>query len=67
MDYLVVENFSYPMEVKDIMNHFEQQLEIDSGVQLTAEQITELVPLLYKHPILRVLCSCLESYGYDSF
>lgn len=55
------------MSIEEIMNHFEHQLKIDEGVELTPEQKVELIPLLCKYPILRVLCSCLEGYGYDSF
>lgn len=67
MDKLVLTNDSPMMSTEEIMNHFEEQLKIDEGVELTPEQKAELIPLLCKHPILRVLCSCLESYGYDSF
>lgn len=66
MDKLVLDNF--PMySTEEIMDHFEQQLKIDDGLELTPQQKVEVISLLCKHPILRVLCGYLESYGYDSF
>lgn len=66
MNKLVLDNF--PMySTEEIMNHFEKQLKIDDGLELTPQQKVEVIHLLCKHPILKVMCGCLENYGYDSF
>lgn len=66
MDKLVLNDFPM-MSIKEIMDDFEEQLKIDDGVELTPQQKVEIIRLLCKHPILRVMCGCLESYGYDNF
>lgn len=66
MDKLVLNDFPM-MSIKEIMDDFEEQLKIDDGVELTPKQKVEIIRLLCKHPILRVMCGCLESYGYDNF
>lgn len=67
MDELVLTDDFPMMSIKDIMDHFEEQLKFDDGLELTPQQRCEVIWLLCKHPILRVLCGCLESYGYDNF
>ena len=67
MNKLTLKDYSPMMSAKEIMNHFEEQLKIDDGLELTSQQKAEIIYLLLKHPILKVMCSCLESYGYDGF
>lgn len=67
MNKLVLTDDSPMMSIEAIMNHFEEQLKRDEGSELTPQQKVEVIRLLCKHPILKVMCSCLESYGYDSF
>lgn len=67
MDKLVLTDDFPMMSIEEIMNHFEEQLKCDEGLELTPQQKVEIIRLLCKYPILRVMCGCLESYGYDSF
>lgn len=64
MDKLVLTDDFPMMSTEEIMNHFEKQLKID-GFELTPQQKVEIIRLLCKHPILKVMSGCLESYGYD--
>ena len=67
MNKLVLTDDSPMKTIEKIMNHFEEQLKRDEWSELTPQQKVEVIRLLCKHPILRVMCGCLESYGYDSF
>lgn len=67
MDKLVLTDDFSMMSTKEIMEHFEEQLKIDKGLELTPDQKVEIIRLLCTHPILKIMCDCLESYGYDSF
>lgn len=55
------------LSTEEIMYHFEQQLAISQGMKITPEQRVEIITILCKHPIIKVLCTCLEEYGYDNF
>ena len=63
----VTENHFNMMKIDDILDHFEKQLRVETGEEITPEQREEIFSLLYNHPILRILSNVLESYGYDSF
>ena len=63
----VTENHFNMMKIDDILDHFEKQLRIETGEEITLEQKAEIILLLCKHPILKIMCNCLESYGYDSY
>lgn len=50
-----------------IINDFSSWTESQDGSKLSFKQKKEIMELLEKYPILKILCAAMYDQGYDSF
>ncbi len=51
----------------EIIDNFSSWIKMQDGSNLSFEQRKEVMELLEKYPILKILCAAMYDQGYDSF
>lgn len=58
---------SQALDEYEIIDDFSSWIKYQDGSDLSFEQRKEVMGLLEKHPILKILCAAMYEQGYNSF
>ncbi len=58
---------SEAMDIEEIIDNFNEYLEMADGSALTPEQSKLIKKLCEKYPVLRIMCRAMHYAGYESF